>query len=80
MKVKYVLVGMYSDVVTMLFYIAIALCSLFVLAKEMLTIEKTMGEITPLNCPKCGGHDITIKNGMFVDLYTCNECGCEWRP
>lgn len=33
-----------------------------------------------LSCPKCGSHDVHVKSGMFTDLYTCNKCGCEWRP
>ena len=35
--------------------------------------------ITPLKCPLCGSHDITVKHGMFVDLYICNNCNCDWR-
>lgn len=25
-------------------------------------------------CPICKSHNITIKPGMFLDLYMCNEC------
>lgn len=64
-----------------LFLVLLAVCSLICWVDEQLTfIDEYMYDITPLTCPKCGGHDITIKSGMFVDLYTCNECGCEWRP
>ena len=32
----------------------------------------------PSTCPKCDG-SYRIKAGMYVDLYTCNDCGYETR-
>lgn len=30
-------------------------------------------------CPKCKGERIHVKSGMFIDLYTCKDCGYETR-
>lgn len=30
-------------------------------------------------CALCGSTNVTVKAKLHSDLFTCNECGYEWR-
>jgi predicted RNA-binding Zn-ribbon protein involved in translation (DUF1610 family) len=51
------------------------------LAKDDLTcFEPLIPEVMEMTtCAVCGSTNVTVKATLHSDLFTCNECGYEWR-
>lgn len=51
------------------------------LAKDDLTcFEPLIPDVMEMTtCALCGSTNVTVKATLHSDLFTCNECGYEWR-
>lgn len=51
------------------------------LTKDDLTcFEPLIPEVMEMTtCAVCGSTNVTVKAKLHSDLFTCNECGYEWR-
>lgn len=51
------------------------------LTKDDLTcFELLIPEVMEMTtCAVCGSTNVTVKAKLHSDLFTCNECGYEWR-
>ena len=51
------------------------------LTKDDLTcFEPLIPEVMEMDtCAVCGSTNVTVKAKLHSDLFTCNECGYEWR-
>lgn len=52
----------------------------YITKDDLACFEPLIPEVMEMTtCAACGSTNVTVKAKLHSDLFTCNECGYEWR-